>query len=244
MTERADREAEKRSTLLNETPLFVSTYKISPEKSARMIIRETAGPLVLARPTPLKPDLVENRSLRESDLFPYEFLDERPYRTISLSVTVYDRKISEILYRDETGRQIKAVSNIDFNYLSGFASFEDEAAHWSSLMMVGNIDSEQEQDLSERARLFGTTYRPKTGPDPSLFSSTTPEYIVYAKSEEAVPEELFEQLDALHRYYAANEDRLKVLYQRREALAAAHKRWKEANPPVEKDIIINFSPIR
>lgn len=51
-------------------------------------------------------------------------------------------------------------------------------------------------------------------------------------------------IDALHKYYAKNEKRLKVQHQRNEALNNARKRYKNKNPEEPDDIFINFWPVR
>lgn len=51
-------------------------------------------------------------------------------------------------------------------------------------------------------------------------------------------------VDALHKYYTKNEERLKVQHQRNEALNDARKRYKDKNPEEPEDIFINFWPIR
>jgi len=111
--------------------------------------------------------------------------------------------------------------------------------------MVDRVDAEEEARFAEQVKAFGGEYTPRTRPDKSLFTSMeVPEYLVLAERGQEIPEEVFTRLDAIHSYYLANEKTLAIKFQRREALAEAHRKWREENPEEPKDTIINFWPIR
>jgi hypothetical protein len=167
-----------------------------------------------------------------------------PTRNIFLSAVVFDHAYSEVFYYCEDGRRLRIVSNIDFNLLARIGWFSDETALWSLIMIIENVDTEAETEIAAKAAEFGSVYHPRERPDPSLFDSVEPGYVVFAENEETVPDSLFVEMDALHRHYVANEEKLRVLFQRREAKREALARWRERNPPVEQDTIINYWPIR
>ncbi|MCH8540963.1 MAG: hypothetical protein LAT58_09360, partial [Opitutales bacterium] len=66
-------------------------------------------------------------------------------RTLNLSTVVYDHSFTKITWREEeTGEEWTVLSNIDFRYLSGIGSFEDENHHWQTFLFVDEVDSEKE----------------------------------------------------------------------------------------------------
>jgi len=168
----------------------------------------------------------------------------KPRLDLSLSATVYDAEITEMrLWHD--GERYKILSNVPFSYLQVIGNFEDETAQWSYFGMVDRVDIEKEARYAERAKAFGGEYTPRPRPDRSLFRSMEfPEYLVLAERDQVIPEDVFARLDAIHAYYLANEEKLAIRYQRREALAEANRKWREENPEEPKDTIINFWPIR
>lgn len=121
------------------------------------------------------------------------------------------------------------------------------------------MDSEQEAPKALLAAEKGLPYTPRTAdrwlkilpsdflPSALLHDSTTspsPQYLIFAEKESEIPAELYEELDALHKYYHLNEERLIVEYERRKVLNEARRAWREANPPEPKDAVINFWRVR
>lgn len=238
MEARLSREVARRHALRSEAASSVVRSPVSDSSGRNFVIRRIATPAgSVLRTSPA----TSPRPAAEKDSMP---VHPFPYRQIRLSATVFDRTLSEVVYRCEDGRRLRIVSNIDFNLLAGMGRFTDETAHWSLVMTVSNVDSEEEKRRERQAAEFGSTYVAREGPEPSLFETPDPGYVVFAESEEAVPEKLFEELDALHRHYLENEDRLRVLFHNREAKRAALERWREKNPPAAQDTIINFWPIQ
>lgn len=168
------------------------------------------------------------------------------HRTVNLSATVFDRKFSQITWRDKAHKEWKILSNIDFRYLGGIGQFEDETHHWVTFLFVDEVDTARQQEIALLAAEKGFPYEPRK-PDPAFslapadfLSNPEPEYIVIADSEGAIPAALYEELDAVHRYYEANEERLIATYKRQRVMNGARQAWKAANPPEPKDSVINF----
>jgi len=169
--------------------------------------------------------------------------EAKPRLNISLSATVFDDEVTEMTLWYE-GERYKILSNVPFSFLQVIGSFEDETAEWSFYGMVDRVDAEEETRFAEQVKAFGGEYTPRPRPDKSLFTSMeVPEYLVLAKRGQEIPEDVLTRLDAIHSYYLANEKTLAIKFQRREALAEAHRKWREENPEVPKDTIINFWPI-
>ncbi len=165
------------------------------------------------------------------------------FRTMQLSATVYDRRLSEIQWR-KGALEFTLLSNVDFNYLSMIGWLESGQTHWSTFFFVNNIDSEREQRYARMAEAKGAIYISRRVPDGSMLDSEKADYVIYAEPGVKVPSELIEEMDALHQHYAANEQALKTSWQNRQELTKAHRAWQKANPPVPKDTVINFWPVR
>ena len=56
--------------------------------------------------------------------------------------------------------------------------------------------------------------------------------------------EALKALTDLHRYYDANRDRLTREYAEAEAARIAQEQWNKEHPPIPKDTVTNFFPIR
>jgi len=202
-----------------------------------MTIRRIAAP---ARPATQKAKEAASRPpLTEEEI--RKFLAEaKPPKSLSVSVTVYDKRVSKIRIWHE-GETYEVLSNVPFSHLQGLGSFETDEAKWSVIAMVGEVNKEDEQRMAEEAKRFGSTYRPRKRPDISLFNSMEePEYLVFPGRGETVPDGVFAKLDALHVYYLENEEKLAREHHRRDVMAEAHRRYRQANPPEPQEIVINF----
>lgn len=180
-------------------------------------------------------------------------------RTLHLSATVYDRRFTKISWRDEHQQEWTILSNIDFRYLSGIGSFDDDRHHWMTFLFVHEVDTAREAETVRLAAEKGLRYKARNidhlltlaPPDffaaPPLRNSETsslsplPFYFIITESEASpIPDALYEELDALHQFYHDNEERLIVEYERRKVMNEARRAWREANPPEPKDTVINF----
>ncbi|MCH8541687.1 MAG: hypothetical protein LAT58_13090, partial [Opitutales bacterium] len=188
-------------------------------------------------------------------------------RTLNLSAVVYDHSFTKITWREqESGEEWTVLSNIDFRYLSGIGSFEDKNHYWQTFLFVDEIDSEKEKEIAPLAHTLQmqgeSQIASPTGdalrtadlwlnilpsdflPTSPLHDSSTPpppEYLIIADAPEtAIPAALYEELDALHQHYHANEERLIAEYERRKVINEARRAYREANPPEPKDTVINF----
>jgi hypothetical protein len=168
-------------------------------------------------------------------------------RNLNLTALVFDESFTEITWRDENLREWTLLSNIDFRYLSGIGSFEDKTHYWMTFLFVYEVDSEKEAKTARLAAKKGVPHETRTAdiwldviPEDFL-NNAEPEYIIIAENEESsIPVALYEELDALHQYYQANEERLIAEYERNKVLNEARRAWHEANPPEPKDTVINF----
>lgn len=230
-----EREERKRSDLL-ATPSLSETKETLPSGSAIVLRQVSSPPGILREFAKTVSPEAENGATG----FPREKASGKPWENVSISVTVFDDKISEIRLWHE-GETYSVLSNVAFSHLQVLSTFEDDCAQWSLFTVVSEVDEEQEKRLAREAKHFGAEYTPRKRPDISVFTSLErPEYLVYPAAGQLVPDRVLAKLDAIHTYYLANEIELAAEHRRREALAEARRRYQEENPPKPKDIVINF----
>lgn len=176
--------------------------------------------------------------------------DQPIFRNLNVTAVVFDRTFTELTWRDADRLEWTILSNIDFRYLGGIGHFEDESHHWMTFIFVYEADSEKERIRASLAADMGFPYEARSADrwlslvPADFLSRDRLEYFVFAEQEAAVPAALYEELDALHRYYDANEAQLKASYERNKVLNEARRAWHEANPPETKDGVMNFWKIR
>ncbi len=159
-----------------------------------------------------------------------------------LSVTVYDRQITELRWWDESGSH-RVFSNIDFNYVAGIGGFETPDTSYTLMMGLGNESradriqyngSLTKDDLKNNLQLDA----PPLATD---FSATRSEYMVAEdKAHPSPTREDLAALDALHAYFDSNKQRLIDDYAKREAANAARQQYLKDHPPVPQDTVINY----
>ncbi len=170
-------------------------------------------------------------------------LSHKKLELLFFSATVYDRRVTELRWSDK-GREYRAFSNIDFNCFSGPDRFETEDTVYLLEMGIGNETTDQVEGSNRFAPGQG---QPKEAshriPGPEAFSSTRAEYfLVKSEFDLPPPAEALAGMDALHRYYNANRNKLLEDCLEREASRLAQERWLAEHPPVPKDTIIHFWP--
>lgn len=159
-----------------------------------------------------------------------EAIAEKPSPYLSLSVTVYGNRISEVRWNHK-GTDYLVWSTVDFNVFSGGdAVFEVDGTAYHLNMGIGNEPLESLP--AEVAALL---------PPSSSSEALPPEYFVILEPGTPEPEaSAFTGLDALHTHYAGNAPRLWREHHHRAALNAARQRYLEANPPEPRDTVIHF----
>ena len=156
-----------------------------------------------------------------------------------ISATVFNNAVTE-LYWTHNGRQCRAFSNINFNYFAGMAELEtDDTVCWLLMAVVNNqVAPDDSQTAASRAQ------GDKQVPALSEFSQTRSEYIVVEDQGGPLPDEALVGIEALHGYFDANRARIIEEAAKREAAQAAREQWLKDHPPVPKDTVINFWPIK
>jgi len=166
------------------------------------------------------------------------------YRRIVLSATVYDGDYTEIRWRhpDGSGATETVWTNVNLNHLRPVGGFRRGGVRYDYFGFVRSVSKQEERERLARARERDARAESRRKDAPVAFGDG-PEYVVIAERADApVPAELYQQMDALLGHCMANAERLKRDYRRRRALAEARERYRAANPPEPKDIVINHWP--
>ncbi len=155
-------------------------------------------------------------------------------RSAFVSATVYDNEKTLLRWwvSGDPPRSFEAWSNIDFNHLCGFASFEYGDARYDLLMLVSRMDTEGWRKLlAEHGRTLELPESPELPADRPAFILT---------KGDAEDEEGMAMMEGLHQLYAIDQDRLAAACEAREKAHTEREAWLKANPPQPKDVTLRF----
>jgi hypothetical protein len=144
--------------------------------------------------------------------------------SLFLSATVVDNRAT-LLRWWEGGKEYQAWSNLDFKHLTGFASFSKGERHFVNFMGVGDISS--------------SAFRNDTMFEiPADLQTGAPHFrMIHGTAGES---EGYDAIVALHQLYATDGNRLRAAYAQRIARQKKTEAELRANPPIPKDIVLNF----
>jgi len=203
----------------------ISSEEIPLEKR-KMIVRRVEDP-GFPDPTPPAPAVIDPATVAAFKNSP-AYLDwqEKQTHTTSLflSASVVDHRAT-LLRWWEDGKEYQAWSNLDFKYLTGFASFSKGERNFVTFMGVGDVSSAALREDS----MFKI---------PADLPTGTPDFRMIQGA--AGESEGYDAIVALHELYATDGQRLRVAYELREARQKAAEAELRANPPIPKDIVLNF----
>jgi len=160
---------------------------------------------------------------------------------VFLSATVYDhsRTLLRIYPNGNVAGEISAWSNVDFNHFSGFSTFRVKESDgtfrdYGLLMGIGNADTRQ---MRERLAQHGHDYdEPETPALPDLAASG-PSFVVADGPQDG---EAMDTLSQIHDLYRKEGVRMEEAFHAREKAYAERKAYLLANPPVPKDVAVQF----
>ena len=248
---KADKKARRRAHLLDQSKFPVIEQKEISTGQKRLIFNRVETPLLKeSEPKPKEVKLIQaQRRLPKAETQQMFSVDSRKEQsTLMLSATVYDRKLTRLEWQHGEQRYV-AWSNIDFNYLRGLTEIKTNKTNKTDYLFFLGIGNESTERLKERNRLAkekGTNgYVGEAIPKLPDLKKDKPKFVIITQGRSGKRQKDARiPIDALHDYYAKNEERLKVQYQRNEALNEARQRYKVKNPEEPDDIFINFWPVR
>lgn len=154
--------------------------------------------------------------------------EAKPMVSLTLFGEVDEEGISELWWEHE-GSRYRIFTNANFLYFTGHGLFEDLDKRYSVFMLV---TSSETISVSENW-------------EPTLddFTSDALEYFIVEWGDAAEPSEAaFTGIEAMLSQYAESASEMQMAYENRVQIQQARKAYLEANPPKERDVIINFRP--
>ena len=216
-------------TAANSTPIV--SYKVLGQsvfnlgnRSAFLNIVEP--PVLPVRPTPTPaPEPVLTPEQQQAELL----REQKEWKSVGFEATVYDHRVTEVKWGNQG--QYRAYSNIDFGQFYSLLEVETDTTVYSLFYLLFDSSSEWDPDTASRL------------PANSAFTSGSFSYIVDTTCTPPPAEDLA-WLDKIHQYYNANSTQLAADYKKRVAEQEALDQWNKAHPPLPKDTVINFWPIK
>lgn len=203
----------------------LSTEEI-PLEQRKMILHRVEDP-GFPDPTPPVPivtpmDPATQAAFRQSLEERREAQDKTTH--LFLSATIVDHRATLLRWWSD-GKEFQAWSNVDFNFLTGFASFSKGDRHFVTFMGVGDVDS----GSLRHDTLFSI---------PADLPTGLPHFRMVDGAGTGTEE--YEAVAALHELYQNEGERLREAYALREKRREEAEAELRANPPVPKDIVLNF----
>ncbi len=168
---------------------------------------------------------------------------QRSMRILFVSATVYDHKRTFLrcFPNGQANGEVSAWSNVDFNHFSGFSTFqvkgEDGVLRKYALIMgIGNVDTQNTRSQFDKNRVdHGVTHVPKLHESPELRDEGATFEVFEGNGGEA-----FQAIADMHSLYRKEGQRMKTTFHAREKANAERKASLITNPPVPKDVTIQF----
>lgn len=212
----------------------------------RSIILNRVAPPDLPEPppaaTPLPTPTAEQVAAYEAEL-----KLQKKYELLCISATVYDHQVTVLRWSDENGSYL-AYSNIDFMNFEGQGAFETSDTIYE-LIMLGVGEDSRDQILAYNRSITPAEAAEGITPmdvPPSVteFSRTHSEYIVVEDAANPVSNAACAAIDAMHIYYDANKEKLIADHAKMLSARLAKEAWDKEHPPIPKDTVVNFWPVK
>lgn len=209
-----------------ELPAFtVRSTTVRQLEDRKIIMQRVSDPGLPDPPPPPPPATKEElEALRASPEWQERSTDHKGSKLILLSASVVDGKATFVRWYHD-GEEFQAWSNVNFNHLSGFAEFESDRTRYSFIMAVGDISTTTELELEWPGK------PPELGVDYPAFT--------LVKGDESKVDALAMMI-ALHDLYENEQDKLVAAHEGRLRASAEREAWLRANPPQQKDTVIQF----
>lgn len=206
---------------------------------ARSIIYNRVVPPVLKPvPMPTPVVVVPEHVPTAAELEEMQRLESKRYACAFLLCAVYDGEFTEVEWY-EGGQWVSFLSTINFHYLSPLSDFETPGSYYSIFMGLGDCGRE------EFALFAGNASAPRPWPSGLLQrQKQTGKSVWRILAQGPESRGAVQAIEELHRYFDAHRDKLTGEYEEGEAARLAREQWLKEHPPVPKDTVINYFPIR
>jgi hypothetical protein len=207
--------------------------------SRSIIYNRLETPVLKPQPTPVPAAAAQREAPPTAEeLAAIRAWEARFQYSLFLSVTVYDGMFSELRWWDD-GHENVVWSNVNFLHFSPFADLETKDAYYSVMLWGWETTSEAIRTWNAEAKLPSELMALPPRGLPALATAGPQWVAVGSLTQGAV-----RAMKDFHERYRVHGATLAADYRRREQEARAHQEWLWANPPVPRDSVINFFPIR
>jgi hypothetical protein len=157
--------------------------------------------------------------------------EQKECKSVGFEARVYDHRVTEISWGNQG--QYRVYSNIDFRQFGSLLEVETDTTVYILFYFLFSFDQVATWDPETASRL----------PADGAFTLGSFSYIVDTTCTPPLAEDLA-WLDKIHQIYNANSTQLAADYKKRVAEQEALDQWNKAHPPLPKDTVINFWPIK
>lgn len=204
-----------------------------------------ATPVLKPTPVPTPAIVTPEATPTAAELEEMRRLESKRYAFAFLSCTVYDHEFTEVEWYED-GQWVSFLTTIDFHYLSQLSDFETADSLYSFFMGLGDCsrgDFEGTREAFIGENTFG--FHPRPWPFGLLQrQQQTGKSAWQITAKSPASKEVMQAIDDLHRYFDANRDNLIREYKEIEAARLAQEQRLKEHPPVPKDSVVEFFPIR
>jgi len=157
-------------------------------------------------------------------------------RLTIISATVFDHEVTFLRWwvfgDDGPPEEFQAYSNVDFNHLTGFGTYEVADIQFGLLMGIGNSNAVDRQRFAETRDLMTRV------PSLPALAESGPRYVI--TMGDTTNTEGVALIDGLHELYRTEKDRLITAYEGREQATKDREVFLKANPAQPKDITLRY----
>lgn len=157
--------------------------------------------------------------------------------SLSLSVTVYDGKTSELRWTED-GHENVVWSNVNFLHFSQFTDLATKSANYWLMLCGSEITSEEVRALNAGAKSRGELI-PLPPRGLPLLGWSGPQWIAAGKLTKGA----IRAMKDFHEYYRVHGSEMAAEYGRRDAEEEAREAFERSNPLRPADSVVNFFPI-
>ncbi|NBB81708.1 MAG: hypothetical protein GVY36_20085 [Verrucomicrobia bacterium] len=170
-----------------------------------------------------QPSQSEGREVRRDAAIESKRLASMELVPICLGGMVTEEGVSD-LWWSLGGERYRIVTNANFSYFGVIGEIEDGDTRYSYFSVVSPAPYQGQQDAL-----------------PYVLADFTPGALEYFVIEEGSDPDAYEAIEAMLRYYAENQEKMRIAYENGQKLQKARRAYLEANPPKKRDIIVNYT---
>jgi hypothetical protein len=214
----AEPEASDNARILERVEVDYGDHSVFYNRIEAAVLRPPTARIPAAAPAPTAEEMVRA-----------ERLAAKRCVNLWISCTVFERQFTEIRLA-QGGQEVVLQSTIDFNLLAQGLDLETADSYYNLFMGLGDVSREEfsgvwpTELLAEAARTGQAKWQVVSKTQPSADTLRT--------------------IQDLHRYVDTHRENLIAQRAQREAAERARGEWLKDNPPVPKDIVINYFPVR